>query len=138
MSTTFSRMRAFARSNTGSTAVEFAFVAPLLFLLIFGIIEFGRAWWAKNSLEYAADRAARYAVVCDGACPLDSAVASYAASEANQVYGQSVGFTINHPDLTNPNTICVNYSLSFAPWFVGGLDILQSTLTFTGKSCRTG
>jgi hypothetical protein len=44
-----SRIRAFGRGNSGSSAVEFALAAPFLFLLVFAIIEFGRAWWAKNS-----------------------------------------------------------------------------------------
>jgi Flp pilus assembly protein TadG len=137
MSPAFSRMRAFGSSNTGSAAVEFAFVAPLLFLLMFAIVEFGRAWWAKSSLQYAAERAARYAVVCGtGACPGDGAVATYAA---NQVYDQSVAsntFSVTHPTLNGLNATCVNYSFSYAPWFVGDLDVLESTLTFTGTSCR--
>jgi Flp pilus assembly protein TadG len=133
MLTAFSRLSLVVRSNRGSAAVEFALVAPLLFLLLFGVVEFGRAWWAKNSLQYAAERAARYAVVCAaGSCPSDGAVATYAA---NQVYDQSVAsntFTITHP----AGTLCVNYSFSFAPWFVGDLDVLESTLTFTGTACR--
>jgi Flp pilus assembly protein TadG len=137
MPTAFSRMRAFGRSNTGSAAVEFAFVAPLLFLLMFAIVEFGRGWWAKSSVQYAAERAARYAVVCAaGACPGDGAVQTYAA---NQVYEQSVNsssFSVTHPTVNGVTATCVNYSFNFAPWFVGGLDILESALTFTGKSCR--
>ena len=137
MSTAFSRMRAFGSSNTGSAAVEFAFVAPLLFLLLFAIVEFGRAWWAKSSLQYAAERAARYAVVCGtGACPSDGAVATYAA---NEVYEQSVdssAFSVTHPTLNGLNATCVNYSFNFAPWFVGDLQVLEGALTFTGTSCR--
>ena len=136
MSTAFSRMRAFGRSNTGSAAVEFAFVAPLLFLLMFAIVEFGRAWWAKSSLQYAAERAARYAVVCGtGACPGDAAIKTYAA---NQVVDQPVDsstFTVT-PLAGPPAQTCVNYSFNFAPWFVGGLDVLESALTFTGSACR--
>jgi Flp pilus assembly protein TadG len=136
MSTAFNRMRAFGDSNTGSTAVEFAFVVPLLFLLMFAVIEFGRAWWAKSSYQYAVERAARYAVVCGtGACPSDAAVQTYAA---NQVYAQSVdstSFSVTHfPG--PPTATCVNYSFNFAPWFAGDMAALQSALTFTGTSCR--
>jgi Flp pilus assembly protein TadG len=129
-------MRAFGRSNTGSAAVEFAFVAPLLFLLMFAIVEFGRAWWAKSSLQYAAERAARYAVVCGtGACPGAAAIQTYAA---NQVVDQPVDsstFTVT-PLAGPPAQTCVNYSFNFAPWFVGGLDVLESALTFRGSACR--
>jgi Flp pilus assembly protein TadG len=133
MAIAFSRIRAFGGSSAGSAAVEFAFVAPLLFLLLFAVVEFGRAWWAKSSLQYAAERAARFAVVCGtGACPSDTAVQTYAA---NQVYEQSVGsaaFSITHP----AGTTCVDYSFNFAPWFVGNLDVLEGTLTFIGTACR--
>jgi Flp pilus assembly protein TadG len=132
MAIAFNRIRAFGGSSAGSAAIEFALVAPLLFLLLFATIEFGRAWWAKSSLQYAAERAARYyAIKCSAStCPSDAA--TYAAS---QVYDQSVGantFTVN--DLGG--AVCINYTFNFAPWFVGDLDVLESTLTFTGTACR--
>jgi len=133
MTIAFNRIRAFGRSSAGSAAVEFAFVAPLLFLLLFAVVEFGRGWWAKSSLQYAAERAARFAVVCGGGCPGDGAVVTYAT---NQVYDQSVTagtFTVSHP---TANQTCVNYTFSFAPWFTGDLDIVENTLSFQGTSCR--
>jgi len=133
MAVVFNRIRAFGCSGAGSAAVEFAFVAPLLFLLLFAVIEFGRGWWAKSSLQYAAERAARFAVVCGGGCPGDAAIATYAT---NQVYDQTVPagtFTVSHP---TANQTCVNYTFSFVPWFVGDLDILENTLSFQGSSCR--
>ncbi len=43
--------------------VEFAIVAPLLLLLVFGTIEFGRAYNAQNTLTHAAREGARdYAI----------------------------------------------------------------------------
>jgi Flp pilus assembly protein TadG len=133
MSIAFRRMRAFGRGNSGATAVEFALVAPLLFLLLFAITEFGRAWWTKNSLQYAVERATRYAVVCaTGACPSDGAIKTYAA---NQVYAQSMNssaFAVTHP----VGALCVNYSFNYAPWFVGDLDVLESTVILTGTACR--
>ncbi|HTE76020.1 MAG TPA: TadE/TadG family type IV pilus assembly protein [Xanthobacteraceae bacterium] len=129
----FSRIRAFGSGNSGATAVEFALVAPLLFLLMFALMEFGRAWWTKNSLQYAVERATRYAVVCaTGACPGDGAIKTYAA---NQVYSQTIdssAFTVTRP----AGALCINYSYNFAPWFVGGLDILEGSVTLTGTSCR--
>ena len=37
------RFRGFRRDERGTALVEFALIAPLLFLLLFGIIDFGRA-----------------------------------------------------------------------------------------------
>jgi hypothetical protein len=48
------------RRYRGQTLVEFALTLPVLLLLIFGIIEFGRAFQAWITLENAAREAARY------------------------------------------------------------------------------
>jgi Flp pilus assembly protein TadG len=51
------------RSERGTAVVEFALVAPLLFFLVFGIIEFGRALNYYNDLTQLAGQGARAAVV---------------------------------------------------------------------------
>ena len=47
----------------GQALLEFAIVVPLLFLIIFGIVEFSRAWNNKNDVVHLANEAARFAVV---------------------------------------------------------------------------
>lgn len=49
--------------QSGSSAVEFALVLPLLLLLLFGIIDVGRWIWTYNEAEKAAQMGARFAVV---------------------------------------------------------------------------
>lgn len=49
-------------SQRGATLVEFAIGATVFLLVMFGVIEFGRALWTHNALADAARRAARYAV----------------------------------------------------------------------------
>lgn len=51
------------RSRRGVAAVEFAIIAPLFFLLLAGIIEFGQAFRIKHMLSSASRRGARAAVV---------------------------------------------------------------------------
>ncbi len=46
----------------GSTLVEFALGASVFLLVMFAVIEFGRALWVHNALADSARRAARYAV----------------------------------------------------------------------------
>ncbi len=46
-------------SDSGAAAVEFALIVPILFLLIFGIVDFGRAYQAKVELAHAAREGAR-------------------------------------------------------------------------------
>jgi Flp pilus assembly protein TadG len=54
--------RSFRRQD-GAAAVEFAIVASLLFMLIFGIIDFGFAFHAWNNTANAAREGARRAAV---------------------------------------------------------------------------
>jgi Flp pilus assembly protein TadG len=59
------RLGAWCRDDRGAAAVEFALVLPLLLLILFGIIEFGRAWSVKQTLTDAAREGARIAVVSE-------------------------------------------------------------------------
>lgn len=52
-----------SKNQKGSSVAEFAVVAGLFFMIIFGIIEFGRLLYTHNALTDAARRGARYAVV---------------------------------------------------------------------------
>jgi len=56
-------MRQFRRSERGTAVVEFALVAPLLFLIVFGIVDFGRALNYYNDLTQLAGQGARAAAV---------------------------------------------------------------------------
>ena len=49
----------FGKNNSGITAVEFAFVLPILLFFIFGIIEFSMVFMAANVLENAANTGTR-------------------------------------------------------------------------------
>ena len=51
------------KNNKGAALVEMAIILPLLFLIVFGIFEFGRAMVITNSLTNAAREGARRAAV---------------------------------------------------------------------------
>lgn len=58
-------------SEKGSTMVEFALVCTFFLLLLFGIIDFGRALYTYHFLSNAARTASRWAAVNGGACASD-------------------------------------------------------------------
>ena len=47
----------------GAAAIEFAIIGPLLFTFLLGIVEMGRMFYVRESLEYATEQAARYYMV---------------------------------------------------------------------------
>jgi hypothetical protein len=49
------------RREHGAVALEFAIVLPVLMLLVFGIIDFGHAWYMKHLISDAGREGARYA-----------------------------------------------------------------------------
>lgn len=51
------------KGERGASLIEFAFAAPLLVLLLFGIIEFGYLFGQFNEVRHAAREGARYAAV---------------------------------------------------------------------------
>jgi Flp pilus assembly protein TadG len=60
------RVRRLLRGERGSQIMEVALVAPLFFMLMFGITEFGRAIWLFGSISHAAREGTRYAIVRGG------------------------------------------------------------------------
>lgn len=51
------------RKESGQDLVEFALIAPILFAVLFGIVEFGVAVWRYNTLANTARETAREFVV---------------------------------------------------------------------------
>jgi Flp pilus assembly protein TadG len=82
-------LRRFIGSERGTAVVEFALVAPILFLLVIGILDFGRALNYYNDLTQLAGQGARAASV--GLNPDNSAI------------GQSAN-TVDNTDCGNLNT----------------------------------
>jgi hypothetical protein len=58
-------MRARDRNQRGAAAVEFALIAPLFFVLVFGMIQFGWYLWTAEYTNSAARETARRVVVGD-------------------------------------------------------------------------
>jgi len=56
------KAEASARREKGSAIVEFALIAPIFFLLLFAIIDFGLLFWVNLTMQHAVREGARFAV----------------------------------------------------------------------------
>ncbi|WP_084480096.1 TadE/TadG family type IV pilus assembly protein [Methylomicrobium lacus] len=74
------------KTQHGAALVEFALIALWFFIILFGIIEFGRAFFTYNTLVEATRRGARVAAVCP--------ISTSGALQAKQV----TVFDPNNPD----------------------------------------
>lgn len=63
-------------SERGAAAVEFAILAPILIVLLLGIMEFGRAYNVQITLSNAAREGSRVMAITSNAMPAASATAS--------------------------------------------------------------
>ena len=55
--------RRLGRAQEGASVAEFAFIFPVFLVILLGIFEFARAYWAVNTLQYAVSQGTRYAIV---------------------------------------------------------------------------
>jgi Flp pilus assembly protein TadG len=113
--------------NRGASALEFALTAPVFFLFIFGIIEFGLLFWTQLGLQHGAELAARCASVNSLLCPNSNAITSYAAQQAFGLSLPSQTFTYSTPACGN------QVSASYAFQFPEVLNL--SPLTLTAQAC---
>lgn len=75
------RIRIFARDRAGAALVEFALLAPVMLAMLFALIEGGRLYWVKQTLNEVAYTTARCMSV-SSACASDDAPQSYAVERA--------------------------------------------------------
>ena len=69
------------RNRKGQVLVETAIILPILLLLIFGLIDFGRAMYTKNTLNNAARAGARVAAVTKSLTPVSPAALFSSSAE---------------------------------------------------------
>ena len=92
------RRRSPRHGRAGAAAVEMAAVLPLFILLVFGIIEFGRALMVHEILVNAAREGARYAVTPNATdAVLESKINSYLSSAG------ITGYTVTADSDTDPD-----------------------------------
>ncbi len=74
----------FVRDQRGAAMLEFTLVVVLMFVMTFGIVDFGRAFWLWNSAEKATQIGVRAAIIAD---PLLADLATYDCNNASVTLG---------------------------------------------------
>jgi len=100
------------RSDRGTAAVEFALVLPVLLLIVFGIIDFGRALNAQISLTGAAREGVRLAALGYS----NAAIQARVAAAAPSLSGVTTTVTASCPPGAGPAAnaqVDVSYRFSF-------------------------
>lgn len=107
-------------SERGAVAVEFALLAPVLIMLLLGIMEFGRAYHTQIVLSDAAREGARVMAINSSQSAAKAAAQRAAASLHPAVLDVKIGFTFHPAPATAPPgcpadsqvTVKIDYALT--------------------------
>ena len=108
MTVIFRKLRCILADRRGVTALEFAFVAPLVITLQLGTIYVALMMFSVSALEYAVQEGARCASVQTSVCSSIASTKSYAATKYS-----GVGTPVFTPTTANCGNL-VSASLSFS------------------------
>ena len=123
------------KMRPGAALVEFAIVAPVLFLLILGMIEFGRAVMVQQILTNASREGARRAILEHATA---TEVEDYVADYLTNTFVSGAAVTVAPGDLSDTgfgDPVTVTVSVPFdqvswvpAPWFLGGKTLTAQSM----------
>lgn len=120
-----------ARRRKGAALIEFAVVAPVLFLLIFAVIEFGRVIMVEQIITNAAREGARRAILEQStAADVQTGVTEYLTN--NTISGATV--TVSPDNLERlgfgaPVTVTVSVPVDSVSWFPATRWVQGATLS---------
>jgi len=119
------------RDDRGASAVEFAFIVPLLILLVVGIAEFGRAFQVDSTLNAAAREGVRTMALQNDQAATRAMVRSVASSLNPAITDGQIAISpsscpVNGTTGTNV-TVTIAYRLPFFTGFFGAGVTLHAT-----------
>ena len=123
--------RLYRRNRRAAAAVEFAVVAPVFFLLVFGMIEYGRMVMVQQVITNASREGARLAVL-DGATASSVTTTVNSYLSAGSITGATVTVSPNPPTTAqngDPVTVTVSIPFSQVSWLPSPMYLGATTLT---------
>jgi Flp pilus assembly protein TadG len=138
---TFRRCDQHPQTRRGATAVEFAFIAPILFAVLFAIIDFGRAMMSLDLLAHAARGGARVGVLAnkstdDIKTAANASLDSAGIDHTNATVDVTVnGNSVDASTAVTGDQIKVTVSVPFdkltwlpSSWFMAGSTVSESVV----------
>jgi Flp pilus assembly protein TadG len=116
----------FARNDAGNPAVEFALLAPVLLMCIFGIAEGGRLLWMVNALHYSVQEAARCASINKTTCGSSDQIKTFAAGRSGAGFASSV-FTATIASCGN--RVSASYTMPL------NIPFMSHSISLSAQSC---
>lgn len=99
-------------SERGAVAVEFALLAPILIMLLLGIMEFGRAYNVQVSLTNAAREGARSMAINNSQTSALTAAKNAATQLSPALTDGNITFSAANCAVGSQMTVTITYSLS--------------------------
>lgn len=115
-------LKRFIRRTTGGAIVEFALVVPILFMMVWGIISFSRAYQRMNALTASLREGARTASTLDSVFSLANRRTQVKTTIRN--FSSAFGFPVDTSlvsvaTVSNGTDFDVNVSVTNYPIFAG-------------------
>ncbi len=131
------RALARAKSEAGQSLVEFTLVLPMLLILLFAIVDMGRAFYTWNQVANAAREGARTAAVQSDTATINAAVTSAMGSLTTTSPTLTRTYTNVQAAKGNTVTVKLDYKFKYVTplspllQLVGGSAIANPTLSST-------
>jgi Flp pilus assembly protein TadG len=126
------------KRRRGAAVVEFAVVAPVFFLLVFGMIEYGRMVMVQQILTNAAREGARVGILDNSTeATVQAAVDQYLT--AANINGATRSVTPNPPSSASsgsPVTVTVSVPFTQVSWLPSPFYLGSTTLSYTATMRR--
>ncbi|MGH6948007.1 MAG: TadE/TadG family type IV pilus assembly protein [Kiloniellales bacterium] len=123
------RLAGFLANRGGAQTVELAFALPILLMLMFGIMEFGRVMWVQGTLQHAAEEAGRYVMTHGSAT--DEEVRDYALAKASESAVSGVAVTVDRVSEATADYATITARRQVTPFLpfakIGGIDLIGQT-----------
>ena len=121
----------FTICQSGTAAIEYAIILPVLLLFLLGIIDTGRLLWTYTTLSRASEAAARCAAIQATHCTTLNDARSYAVTQAWGLVIDTSAFSVSNQACGVQ--VAANYNFRFViPWLDLGT---SNSITLTATAC---